>query len=795
MNIADIFGSVRLNLETGEFEAQAAKAADKTSASMGQKMSAGLKKYAAAGIGAAFGAGLSMALSGAQELDAATRQLTADAGLTGDEAKAASKSLASMYRDNLQGFDEIGRAMASVRNDLGLVGKAADKATAKFLKYATATGQNAAESVASFDDILDAWNLTADDARTLMDGLITDHQRFGGTVRASQDALAAMAPAMQAANMSIDDGRALLNLFNASGIDAAKAPAALAKAVKELKPGQTLDDLIARIGAIEDPTMRAQEAMKVFGARSGIGLAQAIQPGMTSLDAFAVSATDAAGATDDAAKAIEDGFGNKAKMALKGFQGTLAELGTGFGDLIMVAALFGPKLTTAMLSGLGGLTGVLTKTLIPKVTAAVLATGPGAAIAASGVGTAIGTAMGAAIPIALVAAAGVGIALAFKSLVLDPGLQQQTRDIGTAVDEQIAGGTLDSLEQSRAALQQGIEDINNVPLGGFLYGDQIRDLQAQLDAVDAEILARASNTGEGIPQAMGEGVAAGTPGAVEAFDEFGNELADVGKSVGDKVVAEFGLSMQGVKRAAKVAGSEGMLALSAGITAARQAPLDAFTALKEMLKNALTPMGEIARLKGELASKELARGLKSGDPAVRAQAVAVAKLAADRLGELAAGGGKAGRAAMAQLDAGIRSKIPAVRDAAIAAKAAAVAKLEAAKGPAGAAGTAAGQAFATNLGAKAATGDFKISASVGFRLTRLAAGGPIVGPSWVGEKGPEIYVPQTPGRILNHKDSMAAVGGSPGAGITVNVYNPTPEPASTSTRRELRKLALSGSAV
>ena len=315
--------------------------------------------------------------------------------------------------------------------------------------------------------------------------------------------------------------------------------------------------------------------------------------------------------------------------------------------------------------------------------AAILATGPGAAIAGSSVGTMAGAAMGAAIPIALVAAAGVGIALAFKATRPRPRTAGAVARIGTAVGEQIAGGTLDELEQSRAALAKGIEDINNVPLGGFLYGDQIRDLQAQLDAVDAEILARASNTGEGIPEAIGEGVAAGTPGAVEAFDEFGDEIAEVGKSVGDKVVAKFGLSMVGVKAAAKVAGTEGMLALAAGITAARQAPLDAFDTLKEMLKNAMTPMSEVARLRGQLTSKALAAGLKSGDPAVRAQAVAVAKMAADRLGELAAGGGKAGTKAMAELDKGIRSKIPAVRDAAIAAKAAAVAKLEATKGPAG----------------------------------------------------------------------------------------------------------------
>lgn len=772
MNIADIFGSVRLNLETGEFEAQAAKAADKTAATMGQKMSAGLKKYAAAGIGAAFGAGLSMALTGANELDAATRQLTADAGLTAAEAKEASKSLASMYRGNLQGFDEIGKAMASVHNDLGLVGKAADKATAKFLKYATATGQDAAGSVAAFDDILDAWNLTAEDASELMDGLIADHQKFGGSINASQEALAAMAPAMQAANMEIEDGRALLNLFNAAGIDSSKATAALNKAIKELKPGQSLDDLIAQIGAIEDPTLRAQEALRIFGARSGIGLAQAIKPGMTSLDDYAVSVTEAAGATEDAAKAIEEGFGNKVKMALKGIQGTLAEVGTGFGDLIMVAALFGPKLTTALLSGLGSLSGMLAKSLIPKVTAAILATGPGAAIASSGVGTAagtaFGTAMGAAIPLALVAAAGVGIALAFKAIVLDPGLQEQSRQIGAAVAKQIVEGTVEELEQSRDTLAWGIEQLNNQPLGSFLYGDQISAMQRDLDAVNEEILRRTTETGAALPGALGDGVEAGAPDALAAFDELGDELAEAGMTAGEKVVTKFGLSMEGVARAAGLAGSEGMLALSAGITAARQAPLDAFNTLKQMLKDAMTPMAEVARLQGELSSKALARGLKSGDTAVRAQAEAVAKLAADRLGELAAGGGKAGRKAMAELDRGIRSKIPAVRNAAIAAKAKAVAQLEAAKGPAGRAGVSAAQAFARGFRSVGVVATLQIKVGRGALIAENAAGGPITGPSWVGEKGPEIYVPGRAGRILSHEDSMAAVAGRAPINITVN---------------------------
>ena len=123
MNIADIFGSVRLNLDTGEFEVQAANAADKAGTTMGQRMGSKLKTAAGAMAGAAAGAAFGVMLSGANELDASMRQLQADTGMTADEAKAASHALAGMYGDNLQGFDEIGQTMAKVHNDLGLIGR------------------------------------------------------------------------------------------------------------------------------------------------------------------------------------------------------------------------------------------------------------------------------------------------------------------------------------------------------------------------------------------------------------------------------------------------------------------------------------------------------------------------------------------------------------------------------------------------------------------------------------------------------------------------------------------------
>jgi hypothetical protein len=82
-----------------------------------------------------------------------------------------------------------------------------------------------------------------------------------------------------------------------------------------------------------------------------------------------------------------------------------------------------------------------------------------------------------------------------------------------------------------------------------------------------------------------------------------------------------------------------------------------------------------------------------------------------------------------------------------------------------------------------------------------AVGGPVAAgtPYLVNENTPrsEVFVPSTSGHVLTNADAVRAIQGAAGVGssqtVNVNVYNPSPEPASTSTRRELRKLALTGS--
>ena len=161
------------------------------------------------------------------------------------------------------------------------------------------------------------------------------------------------------------------------------------------------------------------------------------------------------------------------------------------------------------------------------------------------------------------------------------------------------------------------------------------------------------------------------------------------------VVSRFGTSMEGVIFAASEVGGAAMSELAKGILDARDLPVAALNTLKEMLKNAMSPAKERMRLIGILMSKTLAKGMKSSDPAVRAQAEATKKLAIERLQTMIDEGKPLGKKAIAAINKGIKSKDPDIRATAKHAKKVLIDGLRPVVGQAGSLGTRAGDAFRT----------------------------------------------------------------------------------------------------
>jgi hypothetical protein len=433
-SIFDVFG--RLLLDDTKFQSDAEKAGqragDKVGATMSTRMAAGLKA-GLVGLGAAGGLLFTAASRGGAELKAAVVDFQAATGATAEEAEAAQGSIKRLYQSNLNGFEELGGVLASVRQNLGLTGDAGEVAAQRILDYAKVTGQDAVGATEAFDDLLDSLGLSYEEGSGLLDQLVRSHQLYGGSVEENQAALARLAPALNAANLSVDDGVGLLNLFAASGIDAAAAPQALTKALSKVESPEELQTLIDQISATEDPFARAALASDLFGVKAGAKLANALDG--ADFSTFTVGVDEAAGAIETASDVIDNAPLEKLKLALKGVGGQMAEVGTKFGPLILgFSQLGGPRLIGSITAGLGGLAGKLLPALVPALTGLV----PALAGTLASVGAAMGGALAAAVPIGIAALpvillAALVAAIAF--LVMNPEIVAEiARVVGSILD-------------------------------------------------------------------------------------------------------------------------------------------------------------------------------------------------------------------------------------------------------------------------------------------------------------------------------------------------------------------------
>lgn len=205
-------------------------------------------------------------------------------------------------------------------------------------------------------------------------------------------------------------------------------------------------------------------------------------------------------------------------------------------------------------------------------------------------------------------------------------------------------GEITSAMQDKARTLETQENVAGAQAAGA-FADGLQSPEAKAAAAFA-----GAHIGEAAVQGTADGIKADAPKVVTAFDQMNAKVqAAVAKTIPSVFTA---------------AGRLAMTSVAQGILDARQEPLDAFNTLKDMLKNAMSPVGERARLLGELASSELAKGLKSKDPAVRAQAIATRELILNRLEELKTGSKNIGKDGMEALKRAMKSKDSTIRNAA-----------------------------------------------------------------------------------------------------------------------------------
>ena len=221
--------------------------------------------------GTLIGSGLSLAANGALEMEERAARFRAETGASAEEARHFSDAVNAAAGSSLLSTDDIAASATRIRTDLGLTGAAAETTLGSFLRYERATGQGA-DTVLAFDDILDAWNLTAADTGAIMDTLVAGHQTYGGSISESQDLLARLAPVLQGADMAWQQGAELIDLFNAAGVDASPGVTGHTKVPGEVEsPAELFEDFVAGVAVTDDGEAEQRAAVGWWRPRTGPG--------------------------------------------------------------------------------------------------------------------------------------------------------------------------------------------------------------------------------------------------------------------------------------------------------------------------------------------------------------------------------------------------------------------------------------------------------------------------------------------------------------------------------------------
>lgn len=726
MNIGSIF--LELLADGAKLQpqvvAEAQKAGDAGGKTLGERLKAGLsRKNIFTGIGAATGTLAVGALKMGEAYDDAFDIIRTGTGATGE----AFEALKGDFGNLIGSVPDDARLAAEVLADLntrtGQTGDGLVALSKTILDFSRITKTDAVANVRSATRLFGDWSIATEDQAATMDKLLRVGQATGIGMDELMTTVVDFGAPMRLLGFEFEEAASLLAKWEKEGVNTGTMLSGLKFGVKTLARegvaaadmGEALRAKIEAIGKSADPV---GEAIQTFGLRAGPDLAAAILEGRFATEDLVEvmnNGTDTIAGLADETRDVGDWFkilGNKVGSVI-------GPMASGFGDL---ASTMGPLLYSlpVLTAGIGRLLGSMKAGVILRFATALktlglgIATKIGAAIASTSAVSAISSGLGSALtsagnagPVkaatgalgkALGSTLGKGLSVAFAAIAIvevlatynriKEELAAQSEQIGTDVGNQIAKGTTESLQRSKAAIQQGIDDLGGVLDFGLFTNETRAALERDLAAVDAELTRRAAAAGERAGVALSEGVADG------AARTSGGGSWD--KAAG-AVENAIDTSLAGVVAKARRTGGEAMEALAQGITDAREKPLSAFDRLKAMLKNQMTSTKEAARLAGQLTSKALAEGLRSKDPAVRAQAEATKLLIIERLQEMARSGQPLGKKAMQELNDGIRSKNPVVRAAARAAKDAVTSELRKAQPPARDAGASAGIAFVKGI--------------------------------------------------------------------------------------------------
>jgi TP901 family phage tail tape measure protein len=270
-----------------------------------------------------------------EEFDEASSTIARTTGTSGSALEGMSDSFEKLMGSGIsQNINDVAAGFSMLSVKLGVSGESLGALTKDFAEYAEVTGTSVREAVASVTDVMNKWNISAEDAPELLDQLTEAAQLSGVSASTLAEELKAGGAQLQELGLSLTDSTALLAAFGKDGVNAQSVLTGLRTAVKEyakegVDASTALEATFDQIKNAKSPTEALTIAINTFGQRAGPELANAIRSGKASIEDFEQSISTAGGKVKETAESSQT-LGEKWSATMNELKSAVAPIGDVF---------------------------------------------------------------------------------------------------------------------------------------------------------------------------------------------------------------------------------------------------------------------------------------------------------------------------------------------------------------------------------------------------------------------------------------------------------------------------------
>ena len=240
----------------------------------------------------------------------AQKEIVLATGATGDALRDLTNSMLDVQGSVWQSQQEIAQAIGELNTRLGLTGDELTDFTTKYLNFASVTGQDGKQAIADNVRLFNIWGVAADKQAEYLDKLAKAGQLTGVNVGNLTNQLQQNQAALSALGLSLDDSIALLSNFEAQGIEAGDALAAMKIGVNNLvdqwlTPADAIEKIVDSIKNAKTETEAIEIAANTFGKRGGLAMFNAIKNGTFDIEQMKTALADADGTVQNTYESME----------------------------------------------------------------------------------------------------------------------------------------------------------------------------------------------------------------------------------------------------------------------------------------------------------------------------------------------------------------------------------------------------------------------------------------------------------------------------------------------------------